>query len=68
MKRQRKLLEQQLGFVEGGPVGGGEGQSSSALVPIDDCKYWMCTCVCMCTTPLRLSLVASFGVCSLNPA
>ena len=38
VKRQRKLLEQQLERMDSRFEDGSEGQSSTALVAIDDCK------------------------------
>ena len=42
MKRQRKLLEQQLRVVESGSVEGDRSQSSTSVVPIDDCEFCVC--------------------------
>ena len=39
VKRQRKLLEQQLERMDSRFEDGSEGQSSTALMAIDDCEY-----------------------------
>ena len=41
VKRQRKLLEQQLERMDSCSKVGSEGQSSSALMAIDDCKSFV---------------------------
>lgn len=49
VKRQRKLLEQQLERMNSPSETGSEGQSSTALLAIDDCES-----LCTCTASLAL--------------
>lgn len=56
VKRQRKLLEQQLERMDSCFEDGSEGQSSTALMAIDDCKS-LHTTINFLTHSSSLSLV-----------